>query len=346
MPEKINVLLDPHFLRMDEIFSVTDLARLHEVANVIWGQDEPMPLAEAKQALATADAVICANWRYGDALYDASNLRAILTVSGGFPLDFDYDYCFDKRIRVSTAAPAFGPQVAEMALGMALAAARDIVVGDRAMRSGTEQYLHHGNVGTFSLYNQPVGFIGYGGLAHALQPLIAPFGCPISVYDPWLGNGYLRRQDVIPVDLDTLLSTSRFIFVLAVPSSENRALLSAEKLALIQQDAVFVLISRAHVVDFDALTEALVAGHFRAAIDVFPQEPLDPNHPIRTAEKAILSAHRAGSVREQMWLLGEMVVDDLEAIALGVPPRRMQLAEPELVARYQSNRVEAFKKDG
>ncbi len=147
-----------------------------------------------------------------------------------------------------------------------------------------------------------------------------------------------------PVELDTLLATSRFLFVLAVPSNENRALLSREKLALIQPDTVAVFISRAHVVDFEALTEALLAGRFRAAIDVFPQEPLAPDHPIRTAEHAILSAHRAGSVREQMWALGEMVVDDLEAIALGVPPRRMQLAEPELVARYQSNAVAAYKK--
>ncbi|HRW04377.1 MAG TPA: NAD(P)-dependent oxidoreductase [Caldilineaceae bacterium] len=343
MSSKLNVLLDPHTRRIDEIFSTADQARLHEVAEIQWGHDDPMPLAEAAAALATVDAVICAKWRYGDALYHAPKLRAILTVSGGFPLDFDYDYCFDRRIRVLSVAPAFGPQVAEMALGMAIAAARDLVGGDRAMRAGNEHYLHKGNIGNFSLYHQPVGFIGYGGLAKALQPLLTPFGCTIGVYDPWLGRGYLARQGVVPMDLDTLLTTSRFIFVLAVPSEENRALLSREKLALIPQDAVFVLISRAHVVDFDALTELVMAGRFRAAIDVFPQEPLDPMHPIRHAEHAILSAHRAGSVREQMWLLGEMVVDDLEAIALGMPPRRLQVAEPELVARYRSNSVTEFR---
>lgn len=68
---------------------------------------------------------------------------------------------------------------------------------------------------------------------------------------------------------------------------------------------------------------------------------MDPNHPIRSAKGAILSAHRAGSVKEAMWDLGEMVVDDLEAIALGVPPRRLQMAEPELVNRYRSNRVKS-----
>ncbi len=343
MSKKITVLVDPAFRRMAEIFSVADQARLHEVAEVIWGQDEPMDLAAAAAALTQAEAVICANWRYGEALYQAPHLRAILTVSGGFPLDFDYDYCFDKRIRVLSVAPAFGPQVAEMALGMAIAAAREIVGGDRAMRAGTEEYLHRGNVGTFSLYGQPVGFIGFGGLARALQALLQPFGCPISVYDPWLGNGYLRRQGVTPVDLETLLAQSRVTFVLAVPSAENQALLSRTKLELIGDGAVLVLISRAHVVDFDALTDLVLAGRFRAAIDVFPQEPLAPDHPIRQAQGAILSAHRAGSVKEAMWQLGEMVVDDLEAIAQGLPSRRLQLAEPELVARYRSNSVRAFK---
>ncbi|MEM7134550.1 MAG: NAD(P)-dependent oxidoreductase [Chloroflexota bacterium] len=342
---KISTLVDPHFRKMDEIFSEDDKARLYQVADVIWGNDEPMPLDDAVKALERAEAVVCAGWRYGeDALYNAPNLRAILTVSGGFPLDFDYDYCFDKRIRVMSVSPAFGPQVAEMALGMAIASARQITEGDRAMRAGNEKYLWDGNEDTFPLFGQKVGFIGYGGLAWALHPLLKPFGCDISVYDPWLGDGFLRHQGVTPVDLDSLLSESRIIFVLAVPSGENRALLDRAKLELIQQGAVFVLISRAHVVDFDALTDLVLAKRFRAGIDVFPQEPLAPEHPIRTAEWAILSAHRAGSVKESMWDLGEMVVDDLEAIALRMPPRRLLMAEPELVVRYRSNRVSAAKK--
>ena len=63
--------------------------------------------------------------------------------------------------------------------------------------------------------------------------LLAPFGCPIQVYDPWLTETFLRRQGVEPVDLDTLLSTSRVIFVLATPTSSNRALLTGDKLDLI-----------------------------------------------------------------------------------------------------------------
>ena len=99
-------------------------------------------------------------------------------------------------------------------------------------------------------------------------------------------------------------------------------------------DAVLVLVSRAHVVDFEALTELVLAGRFRAAIDVYPVEPLDPDHPIRTAPGAVLSPHRAGLVQEALWEIGRRVVDDLEALVNGLPPRRMQVGEPELATRY------------
>jgi phosphoglycerate dehydrogenase-like enzyme len=339
MTTKPRVVVDPHFRSMQEIFSPADLARLHATVEVIWGRDEPMPLDQARAALEDAIAIVVSGWRYGELPDSTAPLRAIVDVSGGFPTELDYTRCFARGIRVLAAAPAFGPQVAEMALGMALAASREIVSGDRTMRAGAERWGHGGNASSFLLYGQPVGLIGYGSIARCLRPLLAPFGCPIAVYDPWLSEGYLRSQGVEPVALAHLLQTSRVIFVLASPSSENRALLSRELLAQIQPGAVLVLISRAHVVDFDALTELVLAGRFKAAIDVFPLEPLPLDHPIRQAAGAILSAHRAGSVREGLWEIGRMVVDDLEAIARGLPPQRLQPAQPELIGRFASNKV-------
>ena len=97
---------------------------------------------------------------------------------------------------------------------------------------------------------------------------------------------------------------------------------------------MLVLVSRAHVVDFDALTELVLAGRFRAAIDVYPSEPLAATHPLRGAAGAVLSPHRAGLTREALWDIGARVVDDLYAISKGLPPRRLQAAEPELAIRY------------
>ncbi len=67
-------------------------------------------------------------------------------------------YCFERGIRVLSAAPAFAGAVAEMALGLALSSSRDIVVGDRAMRSRDERWLSAaGDLDTFLLSGKRVG---------------------------------------------------------------------------------------------------------------------------------------------------------------------------------------------
>ncbi len=71
-------------------------------------------------------------------------------------MNLDYDHCFANGIRVLSAAPAFGRQVA---LGMAIACARGIVAGHQAMQKGEEKYLHAGNAGRFNLYGKQVGLI-------------------------------------------------------------------------------------------------------------------------------------------------------------------------------------------
>ncbi|HXF60597.1 MAG TPA: NAD(P)-dependent oxidoreductase [Caldilineaceae bacterium] len=330
------VILDPHRRRLANIFTVADLARLHAAAEIVWGKDEPMPAEEIDKVRDQVVAIIAGSWRYGD-VTRFPKLRAILEVSGGFPspASLDYAACFARGIRVLSCAPAFGPAVAEMGLGLALACARQIAWTDNAFRCGEPNWSHYAfatEIGdTFTLYGKPAGFIGYGGLARALKPLLEPFAAPIQVYDPWLTDAYLRSQGVTPVDLDTLLATSRFIYVLAVPSASNKALLSREKLRLIRPDAVLLLLSRAHVVDFDALTEFLAEGRFRAGIDVFPEEPLPKDHPIRRVKHAVLSSHRAGAIGEALQNIGRIVADDIEAICQGLVPQRMQVAQPEFI---------------
>lgn len=333
---KPRVLLDPHFRRMANIFTAEDLDRLNQAAEVIWARDEPMPAEEIARLRDELEFIITGSWRYGD-VKAFPKLRAIMEVGGGFPspATLDYAACFTRGIRVLSCAPAFGPAVAELGLGLAIAAARQIAWTDTAFRYGEPNWSHTEFVteigDTFTLYGKQVGFIGFGGLARSLKPLLAPFGCPIQVYDPWLTATYLQRQGVTPVDLDTLLQTSRIIFVLAVPSASNRELLTRTKLALIRSDAVFVLLSRSHVVDFAALTELLAASAFRAAIDVFPEEPLPKDHPIRRVKHAVLSSHRAGAMGEALLNIGRIVADDLEALCRGFVPYQMQPAQPEFI---------------
>jgi len=320
---------------MGDIFSASDQRRLAETVDVVWGRDDPMPIDVFREELPEAFAIVSGGWRYGSVLDAAPGLRAILTVSGGWPPEVEYLKCRERGVRVLSAAPAFASAVAELALGLALSCARDIVRGDRDIRTGGERWLAAADgLHTFTLFEKRVGFVGFGNIGRRLRALIEPFHCELCAFDPWLTDAYLIEENVQPTSLEQLLETSRVIFVLAAPTSENQALLSRPLLERIGSDAVLVLVSRAHVVDFDALTELVLAGRFRAAIDVFPSEPLPVDHPIRTAQGAVLSPHRAGLVQEALWEIGARVVDDLVAMVHGLPPRRLQAAEPELAAKY------------
>jgi phosphoglycerate dehydrogenase-like enzyme len=330
------VILDPNFRPMSPLFDNGELERLRSFAEVVWARDEPMPLEAVDPVRGEVEAIVTGcgvdKWRYGP-LETFPKLRAILEVGGAFPSPelLDYAYCFAHGIRVLSVAPGFAPAVAEMALGMAIAAGRDIVASDAAMRAGREVWGYAGYVRDFLLFDKPVGFIGFGSIARQLKLLRAPFRCSLQVYDPWLTEAYLQTQGVTPASLETLLETAKIIFVLAVPSRANRALLNRELLSRIQPGAVLVLISRAHLVDFDALTEMAQAGRFKAAIDVFPVEPLPKDHPIRQAPGTILSAHRAGGGAATYHRLGRMIVNDLQAILSGLPPQEMQVAQPEII---------------
>jgi phosphoglycerate dehydrogenase-like enzyme len=320
---------------MDEIFSAESRERLEALARVVWGRDEPVPDAIVDEHREELAAMIV-GWDF--ARFDLLNmprLRTIIGVTGALPgrAILDYDYCFTHRIRVLGCAPAFGPQVAEMGVGLTLDACREISAGDAAFRRGDEKYLWDGNVGTFTLFDRTIGFVGYGGIAREIQRLLAPWRVRVLAYDPWLSDAVIRRHGAEPMELDSLLEQAQVVYVVAMPTAENRHLLDREKLSRLAPGSVLVVLSRAHLVDFDAMADLLHLGRFRAAIDVFDPEPVPAGHPIRTAPNTVLSAHRAGSVKRDLQEIGRMVVDDLGLILSGLPPAELQAAQPEIIAR-------------
>ena len=274
-----------------------------------------------------------------DRISAATKLRAICNVEGNFFPNVDYDACFARGVYVLGCGPAYAQPVAEYALGLALDLARGITAGDRAFRAGTERYAEAGNAGAILLQNAEVGLIGLGNLGRALLPLLRAFGVRIRGYDPWLPPRALAVFGVEPVALDDLLRTSTFVFVLASATTENDRLLDADKLALIPDGGRLVLVSRAAPVDFAALYERVATGHLRAAIDVWPVEPVAPDDPARALDGLVLSAHRAGALDVAFHSIGEMVLDDLTQLASGLPPVRMQQAARELAPRYRNKPV-------
>ena len=108
----------------------------------------------------------------------------------------------------------------------------------------------------------------------------------------------------------------------------------------IPDGARLIIVSRAAVVDFDALLPHLTSGRIYAGVDVWPTEPIAADDPYRVVENVIISGHRAGGIPAAFTSIGDLVCDDLELIAAGLPPVRMQVAAPELVGRYRNRPVD------
>jgi phosphoglycerate dehydrogenase-like enzyme len=334
------ILLDPWPRTAAMIFSPAERVRLASLGSVVGLDDEAvsgrMDATRVEAALPEAQLIIGQTDLPAERLARAAKLRAIINVEGNFLQNIDYAACFARGIQVLGIGPAFAPAVAEMALGMALDLARGITLNDRLMRRGAELYGFRGNAESFLLSGSRIGLVGCGTLGRALIPLLAPFRPDLRIHDPWLPDGAVRDLGGEPATLDEILAGCRVIFVLAGVTSENAGFISREKLQLIAPDAVFLLMSRAAVVDFEALLDCVAAGRFRAATDVFPVEPAPPDARARRIEGLLLSPHRAGGIPEAFARLGAMVIDDAGLILRGLPPQRLQAARPETVGRMKS----------
>ncbi len=326
------LILDQYFRLIDELFSADTWRALKETCEIVGGVDAEMPRETFLSALPDASFVVAAHPALNaEEIAGAAKLKAVIEVSGAFQQGLDYEACFARGIDVLSCAPGFRFAVAEMALGMILAGGRGLVTEHEGFRNGTERWLADNADTDFTLFGQSVGFVGYGMIARETQRLLAPFGPKVTAYDPWL-----NAAEVPLVDLDTVLTTSRVVVITASPTAENRAMISADLVDRIPDNTLVVLVSRAHCVDFDALTAAAVAGRIRFATDVYPDEPLAADHPIRRAANVILSPHRAAAVDRGRQPIGDAILHDLRAILAGSDDRLLKRADPERVASLSS----------
>ncbi|HVL21531.1 MAG TPA: hydroxyacid dehydrogenase [Amaricoccus sp.] len=333
------VLVAPEPRELGQIFTPAALAtlrdryRLHEVDAVAVASLPREMLAEARYILGQPplDA---------DAIAAMTSLRAILNVESNLLQNMPYAPLFERGIHVLTTGQVFAQPVAEIGLGFALALARQIVDADLAFREGREAWGLDGTRMSRLLMGSDVGLVGYGDLGRALRRLLTPFRTRLRVFDPWLPDAVIAEAGAEPASLDTVLSQSDFIFVVAAVTSENEGFLGTAAFARMRPGAAFILLSRAGVVDFDGLIAAVAAGRIVAASDVYPEEPLPRDHPVRSLPGFLHSAHRAGALSAALTRMGDMVLDDMALMDRGLPPVRLKRAERETVARMRSKPVE------
>jgi len=326
------IFMDP-FPRTREMVYTPDFAtRLGALGRVVahWDGRAPDELVEAH--LGEMEILIGQTAMPAERLERAPRLRAILNVKANWEPNIDYAAAQAHGVYVLSAAPSMAPAVAEFCLGQAIVLSRGLAENARLFRDGAESYGILAAGGDYSLFGTVAGLVGYGNLGRELAPLLRPFGGRIMVHEPLLSAGWLRARGLEPTGLETLLREAQGIFVLAGTTTENEGFLDRAKLETITPDATVVLASRAEVVDFDALVTMGAEGRLRVAVDVYPEEPVPDDSPLRRMPNVLFTSHVAGAIHASYARIREAVLDDIAQILQGLPPMRMQRAEPRLAA--------------
>ena len=337
MSSRPTLSLDVHWRKIDELFSADDLGLLEHLFEVVWAKDEPIPKAVLEEALPRASVLVAASPHVdANTLAQAPGLHTVIEVSGAFPDTIDYALCEQRGVQVLSCAPGFRESVAEMALAMTLAGARGLVKEHENFRDGSEHWLNDNTETDFTVFNATVGFIGYGSIARATRDVLRPFNVKVKAFDPWLDASAAEREGIELVDFETLMSSCRVVYVTAAPTRSNHQMVDRQAIARMARASLLVVISRAHLIDFEAVVDAAAAGRIRLAIDVFPDEPLDASHRLRALPDVILSPHRAAAVGGGRQLIGKMLVSDLQNKLQGKAERQLQIAQLQHVEELSS----------
>lgn len=334
------ILLAPAPRRVADIFTAAQLDRLRALGELVIFDDQGPTPAEF-DALAPRLLILLSQIDMpAERLLAAPRLRAIINVESNFLPNIDYACAMSRGVRVLSVSPVFAEPVAEAALGMAIDLARGISRSDRLFRQGREAYGLEANRDAYSLHRQDIGFIGFGDLGRALVPLLAPFRPRLKAYDPWLPAELVQSLGCRSATLDEVLTDSQIVFVVAGVTSRNQGFLGRDAFLSMRPGAALVLVSRAGVVDFDALLDVAASGHIRVATDVFPEEPVPAGHRVRQADNVLLSPHQAGGMAEALANIGVLATADAELIAQGLPPCLCKVAQPETVAMWRSKPID------
>ena len=190
--------------------------------------------------------------------------------------------------------PDYGVEdVSDHALALLLGCIRKLAYKDKRIRSGAwdlqkEQPIHR-------IRGSTLGLIGFGLIGQALHRKVSGLGLKqVLVHDPFVASSEILRAGAEPSNLDTLLKASDYVSIHAPLNEKTTHMIGKPQLALMKKRAIFVNTARGPIVDENALFEALESKQIDyAGLDVFEQEPLPDESPLRRLDNVMLTDHAA-----------------------------------------------------
>lgn len=252
--------------------------------------DRNLDLEEAKVALAAFEVLCLMRERMAlpsELIEAMPNLRLVI-FTGVRTRSIDFAALAERGILAChTGGGEMQPATAELTWGLILAAMRHLPREMAGMRDGGWQTT----VGTV-LEGRTLGLLGLGKLGQRVAAIGAAFGMHRIAWSPNLTAERAEAAGVTLVDKGRLFAISDVLTLHMVLSPATQHLVGAFELGLMRPEALLVNTSRGPLIDENALIETLRAGRIRgAALDVYNQEPLPADHPLRRLGNAYLTPH-------------------------------------------------------
>lgn len=250
----------------------------------------------------------------------AGNDRLALVARCGVGYDnVDVPACTERGVLVTITPEALSRPMAVVNLTYLLALSTRLLEQDRLTRAG--RWAEKESVRGTGLMGKTVGTVGFGRIAQEFHTISKPLGMRHLASDPYADTAAAETLGVELADLDQLLRESDFVVIASALTPETRHLIDAERLALMKPAAYLISTARGPIVDETALYEALrerrIAG---AGLDVFEQEPVDPDNPILALDNVIVSPHALCWTDECDRIMGESIVRAMQSVAAGQAP--------------------------
>jgi phosphoglycerate dehydrogenase-like enzyme len=243
------------------------------------------------------------------------DLRLLVT-TGMRNKSIDVEAATELGITVcGTGAHATATQ--ELTWALILATLRHIPQEDASVRAGGWQQSIGGD-----LAGNRLGVVGLGRIGEPVARIGAAFGMDVVAWSQNLTDERAAEVGVRRVEKDELFATADVVTVHLLWSKRTRGLIGADDFALMKHTAVFVNTSRGPIVEEAALIDVLRTGRIAGAgIDVYDEEPLPRDHPLRELRRAVLTPHLGYVTRASYEVYYREAVEDVAAYLAGEPVR-------------------------
>jgi phosphoglycerate dehydrogenase-like enzyme len=270
-----------------------------------------------------------------DEVLDRGRLRLIGCCRGD-PINVDLERATALGIPVLFAPARNADAVADLTVGFMLCLIRHIHEVNVALKGGqmrftsARDYLEvYGRYGGFELGSATVGIVGMGAIGRRVAQRVSAFGARVLAYDPLAPASAFSACGATTCTLAEMLPQSDILTIHCPELPSTFHLIGREQLAQVKRGAYFLNLARASIVDDDAFYEALVSGHLAgAALDVFRDEPVQPDNRFVQLPNVLVTPHLGGATRDVIRHQTDLIVDGVEAWLRGERPAH--LANPSV----------------